>query len=716
MKRNFYTTLIVFVSLLFSGIVSAENIALSAVATASSNSNTAAQTVDGDDATRWESEHGVDPQWLALTLNEASAITEIKIHWEAANAKVYTVKVSEDSVNWVEVHSEMEGASADRWDVIAVSTMAKYIVITGTERNLTWGYSIYEIEVEGAVEAGKDASLTDLTVDGATIADFSAGTMSYVYGLTSDITVVPTVAVTLSDATATTVITDATALPGTTSVEVTSQDGTVTQTYAVSFVYSLPSTGAALPMHGSLDVLSVYSDAYTTNIATNLNPGWGQATIFSEEVIGTDNVLKYENLNYQGTEYTSSDVTAMEYLHLDYWTADATALEFYLIAGGENSYNISTEEGITTGEWVGVDIPLSYYAEAGRDLTSAIQFKTTGNGTLFIDNMYFWKSPTSETADVTLSDLTLNGETIADFASTKSTYDISLMYGTTEVPVVTATASNANATLELTETTVIPGVTTIKVIAEDKTDTAIYTVTFIDNILTEAAATPTIAAENVISVYSDAYTTIATNLNPGWGQSTAFSEEVIDGNNTMKYGELNYQGLEYATTDVSGMEYVHLDYWTVDATALDFYLVADGGESSYEIATELGITLGAWTSVDIPLSHYAGLDLTAAFQFKTTGNGTVYFDNLYFYNNSDPSGLDEIVKSSVSVYPNPVINTLQLSAETDIETVQILDLSGKCVLTVTKQTSIDVSTLQAGTYILSAQTGDTVTVTKFIKL
>ena len=38
---------------------------------------------------------------------------------------------------------------------------------------------------------------------------------------------------------------------------------------------------------------------------------------------------------------------------------------------------------------------------------------------------------------------------------------------------------------------------------------------------------------------------IATNLNPGWGQATQTTEIQIDGNNTLEYANLNYQGLEY---------------------------------------------------------------------------------------------------------------------------------------------------------------------------
>ena len=65
-------------------------------------------------------------------------------------------------------------------------------------------------------------------------------------------------------------------------------------------------------------------------------------------------------------------------------------------------------------------------------------------------------------------------------------------------------------------------------------------------------------------------------LNPNWGQQTQTTEVLVDGNNTLEYASLNYQGLEYPQTDVSAMEYVHLDYFTNDATALDFFLISTG--------------------------------------------------------------------------------------------------------------------------------------------
>ena len=102
-----------------------------------------------------------------------------------------------------------------------------------------------------------------------------------------------------------------------------------------------------------------------------------------------------------------------------------------------------------------------------------------------------------------------------------------------------------------------------------------------------AAPTPSQDSADVIAVFSDAYTSIANNLNPNWGQQTNATEIQIDGNNILKYENLNYQGLDYPQTDVSSMEYVHLDYKTADASSIEFSLIS----ANPTIDTPYSITL-----------------------------------------------------------------------------------------------------------------------------
>jgi hypothetical protein len=154
-----------------------------------------------------------------------------------------------------------------------------------------------------------------------------------------------------------------------------------------------PTTSAPTPTHPAADVISIYSDAYNNVPNTNYNPSWGQSTVVTvnHPIVPGDSVLKYENLNYQGTEFTSQDVSGYDSLHVDFWTPNATALEFFLISpGNETAYILP----ITLEQWVSVDIPLTHY-DPPVNLSEVFQFKVVGNGTVYFDNYYFWRTSTA---------------------------------------------------------------------------------------------------------------------------------------------------------------------------------------------------------------------------------------------------------------------------------------------------------------------------------
>ena len=140
------------------------------------------------------------------------------------------------------------------------------------------------------------------------------------------------------------------------------------------------------------------------------------------------------------------------------------------------------------------------------------------------------------------------------------------------------------------------------------------------------APDPTLAADQVISLFGDSYTPVnVTNNNPAWGQATQVT--VTD---VLTYTNLNYQGYEFEAQDVSSKEFFHVDFYTEDSTALNMFVIkAGGGETAYSLTDK--IVAGQWVSVDIPLSAYGNVDLTAVNQLKVDGNGTVVFDNLYFH-------------------------------------------------------------------------------------
>ncbi len=149
-----------------------------------------------------------------------------------------------------------------------------------------------------------------------------------------------------------------------------------------------PTTAAPVPVYPATNVISIFSDQYTNVAGINLNPNWGQATKVTEISIQNNKTLKYEGLNYQGTEFGSNqNVSSFQFLHLDFWTANSTELKIFLISPGpvETPFTLTVP---TTG-WNSIDIPLTAFSPV--KLNEVFQIKMEGNGDIYLDNILFRK-------------------------------------------------------------------------------------------------------------------------------------------------------------------------------------------------------------------------------------------------------------------------------------------------------------------------------------
>jgi hypothetical protein len=146
---------------------------------------------------------------------------------------------------------------------------------------------------------------------------------------------------------------------------------------------------------------------------------------------------------------------------------------------------------------------------------------------------------------------------------------------------------------------------------------------------------PTTDSEGVLSIFSDTYTNVVgTEFFPDWGQSTVVTQTPIAGNNTLHYANFNYQGVLVGgagnNIDVSAYGFIHIDYYSANGSALDFFLI---GTNGVEKSSSLTLPTSGWSSADIPLSAFSGVDLSAIKEFKSDGGsgGDIYLDNIYFY-------------------------------------------------------------------------------------
>lgn len=385
-----------------------------------------------------------------------------------------------------------------------------------------------------------------------------------------------------------------------------------------------PTTAAPTPpARDPEDVMSVYSGAYANIPATDFNPNWGQSTIVTFVTIEGDETMKYANFNYQGTQFASAlDVTAMETLHVDMWTADATTVNVYCISTGpvETAYALP----VTPNQWVSYDIPLTAFA--GVNMADVIQFKFDGGSatqTIFLDNLYFY-------------------------------------VGGGSTPTEPETA---------------------------------------------APTPPARDPEDVMSVYSGAYANIdGTDFTPNWGQTTVVSFVDIQGDEAMKYAAFNYQGTQFASAlNVSSMETLHVDMWTADATSVNIFCISTG---PVETAYALPITPNQWVSYNIPLTAFAGVDMTDVIQFKFDGGNsgqTLFLDNLYFFR--DVTSNQELNKDQIRLYPNPVQQGGLVQLKGDVSRIEVYDAVGNRVASAQTST-LRTDELRQGVYLVRIYTAD----------
>jgi len=162
-----------------------------------------------------------------------------------------------------------------------------------------------------------------------------------------------------------------------------------------------PIVSAPVPANrNESDYYSIFSGAYTTIGESDYNPGWGQETGYNLFDLNGDEMLQYSTLNYQGIQIGETiNVTAMEYLHVDIWTPALASVDIYPLqvgVGAEDEVFKTLE--LVAGEWSSFDIPLTFFTDQGLPIDQIHQFKFVGenSGTIFVDNLYFWRESTGE--------------------------------------------------------------------------------------------------------------------------------------------------------------------------------------------------------------------------------------------------------------------------------------------------------------------------------
>ncbi len=122
-------------------------------------------------------------------------------------------------------------------------------------------------------------------------------------------------------------------------------------------------------------------------------------------------------------------------------------------------------------------------------------------------------------------------------------------------------------------------------------------------------------------------------------------------------------------------------------------------------------------TVTLNIDDYAGQDVYISFRhYNCTDMFTLGIDNIKV--EAASLAIEDLQALNFKYYPNPVNNVLNMSANTAIENISVINLLGQEVMNVVPnalQTSIDTSNLDAGVYLVDVKIGDSTGTIKIVK-
>ncbi len=439
---------------------------------------------------------------------------------------------------------------------------------------------------------------------------------------------------------------------------------------------------------------------YGTKLGNATGYGWydwggGSGSVTTLKNTDNEDIEAYviSNFKWFGSQFGQIDAIAaeMKTLHFDIYSATTTTLAVVPINAALEGNGNQPEKGyqfnITGGEWNAIEVPVADVIADGVSMTKLYQIKyvskvankaavgtsdgfENGDGTLsfIVANVYLEGDPIIDTENPVL----VTAEAVTG-AETTTSVTLSLKASDDKAATIkyeivndsdenhrftTSGAKGETITYELTG--LEPGTeynfnVTAYDAAENASTAAQVTVSTKAIAVPGVAPQPTTATENVKSVYSDQYTSLANLEFANWaGTAKGQGKKELATGDQAYYviGLGNIFGLDFhETLDVTGMEKLHLDIWSEAAQTIKISPI--WGETKDD-QKEVSLTAGEWTSVDLTLADFANIDLTSVYQIELlNGDGTsvIYLDNIYFWKSTG----GEVPTTEKTVYLNPAI-------------------------------------------------------------
>lgn len=456
---------------------------------------------------------------------------------------------------------------------------------------------------------------------------------------------------------------------------------------AAPTVYADPTTAAPTPPEfAKSKVISVFSDSFTS---TGFDFGdWSSGTVYAAETIDGNNIAKFvTNANaYFGLQNFSANASAMEYLHIDIYCDNAASLRVVPITGGPE---VGQTVNLTAGEWTSADLDLATFTKGGANMANVYQIKIDQipSQTIWIDNIYFYSTSTDvDTEAPTGLTATLKSASYASVTLTCKATDNSgavTFIATDGNGYTKQLGASSDTDTDFTLDGLTPGTAytfSIKAVDADDNESEAVTVSATTKAFPTPAPTPTVAATNVVSIYSDAYTPGASLSIGDWGQTTSATEvQLADGDNAYLCEKFNYLGFQMnnnnAVAGMTDMTKLHVDVYSENMTSFEITPVW-GGE---KLVACTPIMNDGWNSFDIDLSEYTGINKDNVYQIKfvaqPSSTATIFIDNVYFYKEAATEDTEAPVWTS-----DPALASV--TSDTAVITLAATDNSGNAVVTI----------------------------------
>ena len=347
---------------------------------------------------------------------------------------------------------------------------------------------------EESIPIAQDARLSDLRIDGETIEGFNINRSDYTYFIPESESSIPTVTYAKNNEDAADELIEATSIPGTTRITVTSEDQSTVKEYSISFKRAVE-----VP----LDFESSEIDYEFVNF------GGGVGAVVdnpSNDIINSsDRVLRYTK--FDGESF-GGIVLPLD-RQIDF--SEGSIFKFKVNAprvGAQLTFKLESPTGATelvvsnrkANEWEVMSVDFDGLEKNDyTGITFIWDNGTVGDGSA---NWVFYVDEIELVSEIStissLQELIINDTTVSVFDPTVLEYSFELPVGTSDIPLVNGILADENGFIQVTDADELPGTTSILVIAENGNAQTEYSVGFA---LEEEVDTPLGINEDQIITY-----------------------------------------------------------------------------------------------------------------------------------------------------------------------------------------------------------------------